>query len=49
MKIDINKLETVVVVDKYGKRVCSIKPSCIHVTTINKKQYLTITEVKNEN
>lgn len=44
MKLDIQKLETVVIRDKDGKELVRIKPESLQIHTIGKKQYLTIYE-----
>lgn len=42
MKIDINRLESVVIRDSEGKELVRITPESLHIHTIGKKQYLTI-------
>lgn len=46
MKLDIQKLESVVVRDSQGKELVRIKPESLHIHTIGKKQYLTIYQEK---
>lgn len=46
MKIDINRLESVVVRDSEGKELVRVKPESLHIHTIGKKQYLTIRQEK---
>lgn len=49
MKIDINKLETVLVQNSKGVIIARIKPGSLHMSKINGKNYLTIKEIQNEN